>query len=505
MTFNGWLQIALFGVLVILIAKPLGGYMTRVFNGERTPLRLVLRPVELGIYKLCGVHEDEEQHWVSYAIAMLAFSFAGFVVLYAIQRLQNVLPFNPQDLSAVSPDLAFNTSVSFITNTNWQSYVPETTMSYLAQMAGLTVHNFVSAATGIVLAIALIRGFARRSARTLGNFWVDLTRCVLYLLLPIAIVVGLVFIAGHAAEPDRLYRGDHARRRQADHRAGPGGLAGSDQDAGHQRRRLLQRQLRASVREPDRADQPDPDPADLLDRRGADQRVRPHGRQPAPGLGDLRGDGRPVPGRRHHAATGRRPPAIRPSPHCTSTRRASALQAGGNMEGKEVRFGIANSALFTTITTDASCGAVNNMHDSLLPLAGMVPMVNIMLGEIIFGGVGSGLYGMLLFVIVAMFVAGLMVGRTPEYLGKKLEAKEVKMAMLAILILPLSILGFTALAVVLPVGTRRWPTPARTASPRRSTPTPRPPATTAAPSPASAPTCRSGTPRSASRCSSAAS
>ncbi len=195
MTFNGWLQIAIYAVLVILITKPFGGYMTRVFNGERTPLRLVLHPIEVGIYKLCGVREDEEQHWISYAVAMLAFSFAGFVIMYAIQRLQNMLPFNPAGQDAVSPDLAFNTSVSFLTNTNWQSYVPETTMSYLTQMWALTVHNFVSAATGIVLAIVLIRGFARRSARTLGNFWVDLTRCVLYILLPISIVVGLVFIA----------------------------------------------------------------------------------------------------------------------------------------------------------------------------------------------------------------------------------------------------------------------------------------------------------------------
>ena len=213
MTFNGWLQIAIFAVLVILITKPFGGYMTRVFNGERTPLRVVLHPIEVGIYKLCGVRPDEEQHWISYAVAMLAFSFAGFVIMYAIQRLQNVLPFNPQGQDAVSPDLAFNTSVSFLTNTNWQSYVPETTMSYLTQMWALTVHNFVSAATGIVLAIVLIRGFARRSARTLGNFWVDLTRCVLYILLPISIVVGLVFIAlGMPREPQRLYRRKHTRR-----------------------------------------------------------------------------------------------------------------------------------------------------------------------------------------------------------------------------------------------------------------------------------------------------
>ena len=268
MTFNGWLQIALYAVLIVLIAKPLGGYMTRVFNGERTFLRPVVRPLEIGIYKICGVREDDEQHWVTYAVAMLAFSFAGFVLMYAIQRLQNVLPLNPAGQDAVSPDLAFNTSVSFLTNTNWQSYVPETTMSYLTQMSALTVHNFVSAATGIVLAIVLIRGFARRSMQTLGNFWVDLTRCVVYLLLPISIVVGLVLIAlRHAAELCCLYRCRYARRRQAGHRAGSGGFAGSHQDDGHQRRWLLQRQLVAPIRKPDRTDQLDPDGADLLDRR----------------------------------------------------------------------------------------------------------------------------------------------------------------------------------------------------------------------------------------------
>ena len=256
MTINGWLQIALYCVLLLLITRPIGGYMTRVFNGERTMLSVVLRPVERVIYRLCGVDETQEQHWVSYAIAMLAFSLAGFVVLYGIQRLQSVLPFNPAGQDAVSPDLAFNTSVSFITNTNWQSYVPETTMSYLTQMAGLTVHNFVSAATGIALAVALVRGFARRSAQTIGNFWVDLTRCVFYILLPAVDRRWVVLrLAGHAAEPRRLYRRDDAGRRQAGHRPGTGGFAGSHQDAGHQWRRLLQRQLGASVREPDGADQ----------------------------------------------------------------------------------------------------------------------------------------------------------------------------------------------------------------------------------------------------------
>ncbi len=453
MTFNGWLQIAIYAVLVILIAKPFGGYMTRIFNGERTPLRLVLRPLEVGIYKVCGVREDEEQHWVSYAVAMLAFSFAGFVIMYAIQRMQNLLPFNPQGQDAVSPDLAFNTSVSFLTNTNWQSYVPETTMSYLTQMSALTVHNFVSAATGIVLAIVLIRGFARRSARTLGNFWVDLTRCVLYILLPISIVVGLVFIALGMPQNLNAYAEattlEGARQLIAQ---GPvasqevikmlgtngGGFMNANSSHSFENpsalTNLIQMLLIFSIGGA---------LTNVFGRMVGSQR---QGWAVFAIMGVLFLAGVIT----CYSAESAGNPAFTAF-HVDQT--ASTLQPGGNMEGKEVRFGIANSALFTTVTTDASCGAVNNMHDSLLPIAGMVPMVNIMLGEIIFGGVGSGLYGMLLFVIIAMFVAGLMVGRTPEYLGKKLEAKEVKMAMLAILILPLSILGFTALAVVLPAGT----------------------------------------------------
>jgi potassium-transporting ATPase potassium-binding subunit len=453
MTFNGWLQIALFAVLVVLLTKPFGGYMTRVFTGERTLLRPVLRPIELGIYKMCGVEENEEQHWVGYAIAMLAFSFAGFVIMYGIQRLQNVLPLNPQGQDAVSPDLAFNTSVSFMTNTNWQSYVPETTMSYLTQMTALTVHNFVSAATGIALAIALIRGFARRSAQTIGNFWVDLTRCVLYILLPISIVVALVLI--WQGTPDNLHAYTEVTTLEGGKQLiaqGPvasqevikvfgtngGGFMNANSahpfENPNALTNLIQILLIFSIG------------AGLTNVFGRMVGSQRQGWAIFAVMGLLFLAGIAT------AYTAEAPG----NPAFTALnvdQAAGALQAGGNMEGKEVRFGLANSVLFATVTTDTSCGAVNTMHDSLLPLAGMVPLANMMFGCIFFGGVGSGLYGMLMFVIVSMFVAGLMVGRTPEYLGKKLEAKEVKMAMLAILILPLSMLGWTALAVVLPVGT----------------------------------------------------
>ena len=453
MTVNGWLQIALYCVLLVLLTKPLGGYMTRVFAGERTPLSPVFRPVERLLYRLSGVDEAEEQHWVTYAVAMLAFTFAGFVVLYALQRLQALLPFNPQKLDAVSPDLAFNTSVSFLTNTNWQSYTPETTMSYLVEMAGLTVHNFVSAATGIALAIALIRGFSRRSAQTIGNFWVDMTRCVLYILLPICVAVGLVMVWQGVPQnlsaytevttlegAKQLIAQGPVASQEVIKMLGTNGGGFFNANSAHPFENptaltnliqiLLIFSLGAAL-------------TNVFGRMVGNQRQgwAIFGVMAVLFLaGTLTA----------YWAEAAGNPLFASLP---VDQTAGALQAGGNMEGKEVRFGIANSALFTTITTDASCGAVNNMHDSLTPLAGMVPMVNIMLGEIIFGGVGSGLYGMLLFVIVAMFVAGLMVGRTPEYLGKKLEAKEVKMAMLGILILPLSMLGWTALAVVLPIGT----------------------------------------------------
>ncbi len=452
MTVNGWLQIALYCVLLILLTKPLGGYMTRVFAGERTPLSPVFRPVERLLYRLSGVDEAEEQHWVTYAIAMLAFTFAGFIVLYALQRLQTMLPFNPQHLDAVSPDLAFNTSVSFITNTNWQSYVPETTMSYLVQMAGLTVHNFVSAATGVALALALIRGFTRRSARTVGNFWVDMTRCVLYILLPICVVVGLVMVWQGVPQNLSAYT-DVTTLEGAKQTIAQGPVASQEvikmlgtngggffnANSAHPFENptavtnLIQILLIFSIGAA---------LTNVFGRMVGDQR---QGWAIFAVMGVLFLAGTVT---LYWSEAAGNPLFA----HLPIDQTASALQPGGNMEGKEVRFGIANSSLFATITTDASCGAVTSMHDSLTPLGGMVPMINIMLGEIIFGGVGSGLYGMLLFVIVAMFVAGLMVGRTPEYIGKKLESKEVKMAMLGILILPLSMLGFAAVAVVIQPG-----------------------------------------------------
>ncbi len=453
MTVNGWLQVALYCVLLVLLTKPLGGYMTRVFSGERTFLSPVLRPLERGLYRISGVDDTQEQHWVVYAIAMLAFTFAGFVVLYAIQRLQAVLPFNPQKLDAVSPDLAFNTSVSFVTNTNWQSYVPETTMSYLVEMAGLTVHNFVSAATGIALALALIRGFSRRSARSVGNFWVYMTRCTLYVLLPVCIVVGLVMVwqgvpQNLSAYTDvttleggkQLIAQGPVASQEVIKMFGTNGGGFFNANSAHPFENptaltnLIQILLIFSIGAA---------LTNVFGRMVGDQR---QGWAVFAVMAVLFLAGTVV----TYSSEAAGNPLFA---HLPVDQTASALQAGGNMEGKEVRFGIANSALFTTITTDASCGAVNNMHDSLTPLAGMVPMVNIMLGEIIFGGVGSGLYGMLLFVIVAMFVAGLMVGRTPEYIGKKLESKEVKMAMLGILILPMCMLGFTAVAVVIDPGT----------------------------------------------------
>ncbi|MGA7324760.1 MAG: potassium-transporting ATPase subunit KdpA [Rhodomicrobium sp.] len=452
MTFLGWAQIALFAAIVVRIAKPFGGYMTSVFNGERTLLSPILRPVEAGLYRISGIDERQEQSWLTYAIAMLLFSLAGFLLLYALQRLQGYLPFNPEGQAAVAPDSAFNTSVSFVTNTNWQSYTPETTMSYLVQMAGLTVHNFLSGATGIALAIALIRGFARRSSNTIGNFWVDMTRCTLYVLLPVSVIVGLFFVWQGVPQNLNAYT-EAATLEGAKQVIAQGPVASQEvikmfgtngggffnANSAHPFENpnaftdfvqlLLIFSIGAAL-------------TNVFGRMVGDQR---QGWAIFAVMGLLFLGGVAL----CYSAEGNGNPAFAA---LGVDQTPNDLQAGGNMEGKETRFGIADSALFATVTTDASCGAVNTMHDSLTPLGGMVPLVNILLGEIIFGGVGSGLYGMLLFAILAVFIAGLMVGRTPEYLGKKIEAKEVKMAMLAILILPLSILGFSAIATVVKDG-----------------------------------------------------
>ena len=452
MTISGWTQIALFSVIVILITRPFGGYMTRVFNGERTFLSPVLRPIERAVYWCCGVDEKEEQHWLTYAAAMLFFSVVGFLTLYALQRLQWYLPFNPQEQSGVEASSAFNTSVSFVTNTNWQSYVPETTMGYLVQMAGLTVHNFVSAATGIALALALIRGFARREAKAIGNFWVDLTRTTLYVLLPLSIVITLVYVWQGMPQNIGPYV-DVTTLEGAKQTIAQGPVASQEAI------KILGTNgggfLNANSSHPYENPTPLTNLIQLLS-------IFSIGAALTNVLGRMVHDERQ--GWAVFAAMGilflagvttaywsesHGNPAVAAFNVDSAP---SALQAGGNMEGKEVRFGPALSALYATVTTDTSCGAVNSMHDSFLPVGGMVPLVDIQLGEVIFGGVGSGLYGMLAFAIVAMFVAGLMVGRTPEYLGKKLEAKEVKMTILALLSLPLSILGWTALATVVPPG-----------------------------------------------------
>ncbi len=452
MTANGWVQIALFSVIVIAVTRPLGGYMTRVFAGERTVLRPALRPVERAVYCCCGVDEREEQHWLTYAVAMLLFSVAGFVVLYALQRLQWYLPFNPQGQAGVEQSLAFNTSVSFVTNTNWQAYSGETTMGYLVQMAGLTVHNFVSAATGIAMALALIRGFVRREAKTIGNFWVDLTRGTLYILLPISIVVGLVLV--WQGVPQNLGAYTEATTLEGAKQIIAQGPVGSQEiikELGTNGGGFFNANSAHPYENPNAI-------TNLIELVAIF----------AIGAGLTNVLGRMVKDERQgwaifaamavlflagiavaYSSEAQGNPAFA-ALHVDSS--VGSLQAGGNMEGKEVRFGPVLSALWATVTTDTSCGAVNSMHDSYLPLGGMVPLVNMQLGEVIFGGVGSGLYGILGFAIVAMFVAGLMVGRTPEYLGKKLEAKEVKMTILALLSLPLSILGWTALATVSPAG-----------------------------------------------------
>ena len=444
MTLIGWIQIALYCAIVVALVKPLGLYMTRVFTGERTFLSPVLRPIERGLYALSGIDERQEQHWFTYTVAMLIFHVLGFVFLYLLLRFQDVLPFNPAEQSAVAADLAFNTSASFITNTNWQSYGGESTMSYLVQMLGLTHQNFLSAATGIAIAVAVIRGFARASTRTLGSFWVDVTRCTLYILLPICIPLTLFLVwqgmpqtLGAYVEATTLEGAKQTiavgpvASQVAIKMLGTNGGGFFNANAAHPFENptalvnFIQMisifALGAAL-------------TNVFGRMVGDER---QGWALLGAMGVLFLAGVVV---AYWAES-----AGNPLLH------ALGLE-GGNMEGKEVRFGIVASALFAVITTAASCGAVNAMHDSFTALGGMIPLINMQLGEIIIGGVGAGLYGMLIFVVVAVFVAGLMVGRTPEYLGKKIEAKEVKMAILGILCLPLMMLGMTAIATVVPAG-----------------------------------------------------
>jgi K+-transporting ATPase ATPase A chain len=442
MTVNGWIQILIFCAIIIALVAPLGAYMTRVFNGERTFLSPVLRPVEVALYRVAGIDEGREQHWVTYTVAMLFFHVAGFLFLYALMRFQEFLPLNPQGMTAVAPDLAFNTSVSFIANTNWQNYGGESTMSYLVQMLGLTQQNFLSGATGMAIAVSLIRGFARASVRTVGNFWVDLTRSTLYILLPICVIGAIALVA--LGVPQNLSPYVEATTLEGARQTIAQGPVASQMMIKH-----LGTNgggfFNANAAHPYESPNAITNLIHMVS-------IFAIGAGLTGVFGRMVGNCRQgwaifaVMGILFVAGV-----AVCYWAEASGTTGLNALGlTGGNMEGKEVRFGIPLSALFAAVTTAASCGAVNAMHDSFTALGGMIPLINMQLGEIIVGGVGAGLYGMLLFVIIAIFVAGLMVGRTPEYIGKKIEAKEVKMAMLAILVLPLMYLGWTAIAVVYP-------------------------------------------------------
>jgi K+-transporting ATPase ATPase A chain len=471
MTLNGWLQILLFFACVLAVTKPLGGYMTRVFARERTWLDPALRPLEKLIYKLTAVNEEREMRWTEYTIAMLLFSGVSMLVLYVIMRMQHSLPWNPQGLANLSPDLAFNTAASFTTNTNWQFYSGENTMSYLTQMAGLAYHNFVSAAVGIALAVALIRGIARREKETIGNFWVDTTRAALWVLLPLCLVYALALVSQGVVQNLRPYDTVKLVEPQQVQKTGPDGKPASGPDG---------KPIMDTVTEQNIAQGPvaSQEAIKMLGTNGGGffgaNSAHPF-ENPTPlsdfleifsifvipaGLTYMLG--RMTGSERHGWAVFLAMAVLFFGGVATAywaeangnpllagvNQRVSTTQSGGNMEGKEVRFGIADSALFATVTTDASCGAINGQHDSFTPLGGLVPMVNMMLGEVVFGGVGAGMYGMLVFVILSVFIAGLMVGRTPEYLGKKIESYDVKMAMLYVLIFPLCILVLTAISVL---------------------------------------------------------
>jgi K+-transporting ATPase ATPase A chain len=469
MTANGWLQIAIFLALVFLVTKPLGIFMARVFSRERTFLDPVLRPIEKLLYRVTGVDEEHEMRWTEYAVAMLLFSTVSMLLLYLIQRAQGFLPFNPQKFGAVTPaHLAFNTAASFTTNTNWQAYSGETTMSYFTQMAGLAYHNFVSAAVGIALAIAFIRGIARRQMQTIGNFWVDLVRCCLWVLLPFC-VVGSLFLVSQGVvqnlkpydtvklvEPQQVQTtgsdGKSVTQTVTDQTIAQGPVASQEiiKELGTNGGGFFN----ANSAHPFENPTPLTNLFEMfcifaisagltytLGRMTGSQR---HGWAVWAAMAILFVAGVTA----AYWAETRGNPLLAGVDQHTST-----MQSGGNMEGKEVRNGIVNSALWATVTTDTSCGAVNSFHDSFTPLGGLVPLANIMLSETVFGGVGSGMYGVLIYVVLAVFIAGLMVGRTPEYLGKKIEAYDVKMAMLVTLVFPLVILGFSSVAVVKDFGT----------------------------------------------------
>ena len=477
MTVNGWLQILLFLLIVLAVTKPLGVFMARVFNREKTFMDPLLRPIERLLYKVTRVDERHEMRWTEYAASMLLFSLVSMIVLYLMQRLQAYLPLNPQKFGAVSPaHLAFNTAASFTTNTNWQAYSGESTMSYFTQMAGLAYHNFISAAVGIALAIAFIRGIARRQMQTIGNFWVDLTRCSLWVLLPTCIVGALLLVSQGVVQNLRPY--DRAKlvepmevqRTTTDGKpmVGPDGKPVMD---------IITDQTIAQgpVASQEFIKEFGTNGGGFFNANSA----HPF-ENPTPlsnfielvaifslGSGLTYTLGRMTGSQKHGWAVWSAMAILflvgvmvaywaeaRGNPLLAGTNQhVSAMQSGGNMEGKETRFGIANSALWATVTTDASCGAINGWHDSFTPLGGMVPLVNIMLSEVIFGGVGAGMYGMLIYIVLAVFIAGLMVGRTPEYLGKKIEAYDVKMAMLVVLIFPLVVLGFSAISAIKPYGT----------------------------------------------------
>jgi len=467
MTGNGWFQIFLYFLAVLLVTKPLGVFLYRVYERKSTWLDPVLLPVERLIYRTCGIDDSKEMRWKEYGFAMLLFSAVSLLVLYLIERVQHWLPNNPQNLANVPANLAWNTAVSFTTNTNWQAYTPETTMSYFTQMAGLAYHNFSSAAVGIALAVALIRGIARKESSTIGNFWVDTTRGFLWVLLPLSLLGALFFVSQGVVQNLHPYTTANLVEPQQNEKTNPDGTKTQETIS-------TQTIAQGPVASQEAIKMIGTNGGGFFNANSAHPFENPTPLSnfvqmlmifaiPSALTYTL---GRMTGSARHGWAVWSAMAALflvgvivsysseaRGNPQLAGIdAKASELQPGGNMEGKEVRFGIANSALFTTVTTDASCGAVNNAHDSLTPIGGMVPLLNIMLGEIIFGGVGSGLYGMLVFVVLAVFIAGLMVGRTPEYLGKKIEAFDVKMAVLSILVSSLTILIFAAIAVIAKFG-----------------------------------------------------